>query len=84
MSSDVRLLTYSRRNNGVSLMDYGTVMEKEHSVIEGETVSAQQTQAGFAIGVRLKNCIQYFFSETYIRPGTNVKIKYPELTLLHQ
>ena len=65
-------------------MIQGGLVEKDRSIIEGEVVSASQTQAGFAIGVEVKGGVQYLFQETCVRPGTKVYIKFPEFQLLQK
>ncbi|MFH0897813.1 MAG: hypothetical protein V1850_07210 [Candidatus Bathyarchaeota archaeon] len=68
----------------MSEMIHVEILDKDKSVMEGAVVSAQKTQAGFAIGVELKGVIQYLFQETYIKPGTKVQIKFPEFQLIQK
>lgn len=51
-----------------------TIADKDRLIAEVEVVSTKQTEAGFVIGVKIKSCIQYCFSEDYIEPGTTVNI----------
>ena len=60
------------------------VLGEDRSIVAGEVVSSKQTQAGFAIGVKIKFAVQYLFQEAYIKPGTKVYIKFPEFKLLQK
>ena len=60
------------------------LIEETQAKLEGEVVSSKQTQAGFAVGVKVKSAVQYLFQESYIEPGTKVYIKFPEFQLLRK